>query len=55
MLAVIVSGEDGMREEVWSKLAPEDAEAVGAVMTKGKGRKKRKRKLKKGHQNSTVN
>ncbi len=56
MLAVILSGvpeEEG--KEVWSKLSPDDAEAVGAVMDRvDRGRsKKSKRKKSKKLQNST--
>ncbi len=51
MLAVILSGvpeEEG--EEVWSKLSPADAEAVGAVMDRGRSKKsKRKRNFKTSH------
>ena len=45
MLAMILSGaaEDGDLKEVWSKLSPDDAEAVHA-REKGKRRRKAKKR-----------
>lgn len=52
MMAVLLSGE-GEEGEVWSSLSPEDAEAVRAIMGKGRKRKRTKKtKSKRIHLNT---
>lgn len=45
MVAVLLSGGAGRREEVWAGLSAEDAEAVDTLMKKG-GKKKRTKRMK---------